>query len=41
MLVLPLAYALSFRRMTLSPEDIERIRAAGVERAQDTGEGGR
>lgn len=28
MLVLPLAYALSFRRMTLSAEDIERIRAA-------------
>ena len=40
MLVLPLAYALSFRRMTLSVEDVERIRAAGIERAQDTGEGG-
>lgn len=41
MLVLPLAYALSFRRMTLDAADIERIRAAAAERAQPQGAGSR
>jgi hypothetical protein len=40
MLILPLAYALTFRRI-LTPEDVERIRALGAERARTTGEGGR
>jgi len=40
-LVLPLAYALSFRRMTLDAADIERVRAAAAERSQVPGSGGR
>jgi hypothetical protein len=41
MLVLPLAYALSFRRMTLDAEDVERIRAAAAERVQPPESGNR
>jgi hypothetical protein len=41
MLVLPLSYALTFRQMTLTAEDVERIRVLGAERARITGEGGR
>jgi hypothetical protein len=37
MLVLPLAYALSFRQMTLSAEDLERVLAAAPERTPGTG----
>ena len=40
MLILPLAYALTFGQI-LSAEDIERIRALGVERTRTAGEGGR
>jgi hypothetical protein len=40
MLVLPLAYALTFRQMTLTAEDVERIRAVGARRTETTGEGG-
>jgi hypothetical protein len=40
MLILPLAYALTFRQI-LTAEDVERIRALSAERARTTGEGGR
>jgi hypothetical protein len=39
MLVLPLSYALTFRQMTLTAEDVERIRAAGAKGAGTPGEG--
>ena len=38
-LVVPVVYAVTFERLTLSDEDLERVRAVGRERKARTGEG--